>query len=138
MTVADVIGGLASCASVASFAPQAWRVVTTRDVSALSWKMYVLTVGGFALWTSYGVALGSWPIIVTNSLCLVLSAFILSMLLVPERLRARLGVRIDPSSPLARDRRRASSGLAPDGHRAHTSRELRTSARTSNRSRQAQ
>lgn len=70
-----IVGYLASICSVASFIPQAWKVVKTGDTSALS--VYCLTVTGFALWTVFGFMRGELPIILTNAICFCLSAFIL-------------------------------------------------------------
>jgi MtN3 and saliva related transmembrane protein len=47
--------------------------------------MYVITVVGFALWTAYGIMGRQWPLIVPNAICLALSAFILTMKLLPRR-----------------------------------------------------
>lgn len=85
MTLALIIGSLASLCSMASFAPQAWKIIRTRDTSAISARMYILTVTGFALWLFYGGLIGEWPIIVTNAVCLCLSAFILAMKMMPDR-----------------------------------------------------
>jgi MtN3 and saliva related transmembrane protein len=90
MDLASVIGTLAALASTTSFAPQAWKMVRTRDTSAVSTRMYAITVVGFALWLAYGVLLAQWPLIVTNAVCLGLSAFILAMKLLPERKRRRV------------------------------------------------
>ncbi len=47
--------------------------------------MYAITVTAFALWCAYGVMLGQWPLIASNSICLLLSGFILVMNLLPCR-----------------------------------------------------
>ena len=47
--------------------------------------MYVITVAGFALWMAYGIRLGQWPLILSNTICLLLSGFILLMKLLPRR-----------------------------------------------------
>jgi MtN3 and saliva related transmembrane protein len=78
--------------------PQAWRIVRTRDTQAISPVTYSFTVTGFALWTVYGLGLGEWPLIVTNSICFVLSAFILVMTLLPRGKKDAVADRIDPSS----------------------------------------
>ncbi|WP_432350205.1 PQ-loop domain-containing transporter (plasmid) [Shinella yambaruensis] len=62
---------------MSSFVPQAWKVVKSGDTSALSTRMYVLTVTGFALWAAFGVLKAEWPITGTNAICFCLSAFIL-------------------------------------------------------------
>jgi len=62
---------------MASFTPQIVKIWRERDASSVSLRMYVVTVTGFALWTVYGVMRGGWPIVVANSVCLVLSATIL-------------------------------------------------------------
>ena len=71
------LGVLASICSISSFVPQAVKTIRTGDTKSLSTTMYILTVVAFALWTSYGFVLGSWPIVITNAICLVLSASIL-------------------------------------------------------------
>lgn len=84
MDLVTIIGYLAALCSTTSFAPQAWRIVRTRDTSAISLRMYVITVIGFALWLAYGLMKGEWPLILTNGICLALSAFILVMKLLPQ------------------------------------------------------
>ena len=39
--------------------------------------MYAVTVTGFSPWTTYGVMTTSWPVTVSNIVCLFLSAIIL-------------------------------------------------------------
>ncbi|MEZ2409174.1 MtN3 and saliva related transmembrane protein [Bosea sp. OAE752] len=93
-----VAGTFAAVCSTISFVPQAWRIVRTRDTQAISPVTYSFTVTGFALWTVYGLGLGEWPLIVTNSICFVLSAFILVMTLLPRGKKDAVADRIDPSS----------------------------------------
>lgn len=57
---------------------------------------YSLTVTGFALWTAYGVGLGEWPLMVTNSVCFMLSAFILAMTLLPQAKKEAVADTLDP------------------------------------------
>lgn len=98
MDTATVIGYLASVLSIASFTPQAWKIIRSRDVEAISAKMYLATVTGFAMWTAFGVLKGEWPIIITNAVCFGLSAFILMMKLLPRTKRERVADTIDPSA----------------------------------------
>jgi MtN3 and saliva related transmembrane protein len=86
----DQEGRYGRLASVTSFIPQALKITKTRDTSAISTKMYTVTVTGFALWTLYGVLLSSYPLIVANGLCLLLSSFILAMKLLPQAWRDRM------------------------------------------------
>jgi MtN3 and saliva related transmembrane protein len=90
-----VVGVLAAIASTISFVPQAWRIVKARDVKSISTGMYSLTVCAFLLWTSYGVLLWNWPLIVPNVLCLVMSAFILTMKLLPGKKREIVAKSLD-------------------------------------------
>jgi MtN3 and saliva related transmembrane protein len=98
MTWIAVAGTLAALCSTISFVPQAWRIVRTRDTQAISPLTYSLTVTGFALWTAYGLGLGEWPLIVTNSICFVLSAFILVMTILPRPKKEAVAETIDPAS----------------------------------------
>jgi MtN3 and saliva related transmembrane protein len=84
MNIATLIGAVAAIASTTSFVPQAVRIVRTRDTEGISIGMYAITVVGFALWTTYGLLLESWPLVASNAICLALSAFIFLMTILPE------------------------------------------------------
>lgn len=77
--VVDGVGTLAALCSMASFLPQAVKIWRERDASAVSLRTYALTVTGFILWLTYGVLLQSWPVAVSNAVCLMLSAAVLLM-----------------------------------------------------------
>lgn len=81
MDMIAILGFIAAACSVTSFVPQAIKIDRTRDTSSLSPPMYALTTLGFMLWTIYGFARGEWPLIITNSICFILAAFILCMTL---------------------------------------------------------
>jgi len=102
-----MVGGLAAVISTASFTPQAWKIIKTRRTKDISLGTYTLTVVGFALWLSYGFMLGQWPLILSNSICLALSAFILCMKLLPGPSKAAVADALDPEagSPLQSRRR---------------------------------
>lgn len=98
MNLASTVGYLAAAASTSSFAPQAWKIIRTRETKDISTGMYVLTVVGFSLWTAYGVLLLQWPLILTNGICLALSAFILALKLLPTSSKKAVADAVDPSS----------------------------------------
>ena len=75
----DAIGSVAAVLTTASFIPQAWHSFKTRDVSGISLGMYSAFTLGVALWLLYGVLLQSWPLMIANSITLVLAAAILGM-----------------------------------------------------------
>jgi MtN3 and saliva related transmembrane protein len=95
---ATIIGFCATIASTVSFVPQAWKIIKSRRTHDISVGMYAVTVTGFALWTAYGVLLGQWPLIVTNSICLLLSAFILTMKLLPRPKKEAVADALDPTA----------------------------------------
>ncbi len=98
MTAGEWMGAFASVASVVSFTPQAWRIIKTRDTRSLSAPMYALTVTGFALWVGYGVGIESWQVIATNAICFLLSAFILTMKLLPRPEKEKVADALDPDA----------------------------------------
>ncbi|MDO9708067.1 SemiSWEET family sugar transporter [Paracraurococcus lichenis] len=98
MDTVSVIGGLATLCSTTSFVPQAWKVIRTRDTASISAGMYAVTVLGFSLWLTYGWLNGQWPLIVTNGICLLLSAFILVMKLLPKRQKEQVAEALDPAA----------------------------------------
>ena len=96
METATIVGSVAALASTVSFTPQAWKIIKSRSTHDISTGMYSLTVGGFMLWTIYGVLLGQWPLIVTNSICLLLAGFILMMKLLPRSKKEKVADALDP------------------------------------------
>lgn len=73
------VGTLAAICSMGSFVPQAVKIWREKCAEAVSLRMYAVTVAGFALWIGYGVALKSWPLVGSNTVCLLLAAAILAM-----------------------------------------------------------
>lgn len=86
----QLIGIAAAIASTVSFAPQAWKIIKTRDVTGLSTPMYLITVSAFALWLGYGWLKSDWALIMTNALCLALSGFIFVMISLPAKHRDKV------------------------------------------------
>jgi MtN3 and saliva related transmembrane protein len=54
------LGYFAALLSTASFAPQAWKIIRSRQTRDISLGMYVLTVFGFAAWSASCAANGRW------------------------------------------------------------------------------
>jgi MtN3 and saliva related transmembrane protein len=76
---ANIVGTGAALCSMTSFAPQIVKIWRERDASSVSLRMYVVTVTGFCLWVAYGVLIDSWPVAVSNIVCLAMSATILGL-----------------------------------------------------------
>ena len=93
-----VIGYAAACCSTASFTPQAWKIIKSRETKDISAGMYALTVSGFALWTTFGVLGMQWPLIIANFICLLLSSFILMMKLLPQPKKDAVADKLDPEA----------------------------------------
>ena len=79
MNLIDWVGSVAAFLTTASFIPQAWQTVRTRDVSGISLGMYSLFTAGVALWLVYGVLMEAWPIIIANIITTRLALMILVM-----------------------------------------------------------
>jgi len=75
----NLIGALAALCSMTSFVPQIVKIWRDRDASEISLRMYLITVTGFSLWIAYGVLTRSWPVAVSNAVCLALSGAILAL-----------------------------------------------------------
>lgn len=79
MLLSDAIGYVAAFLTTASFVPQAWLTLRTRDVSGISLGMYSVFTTGVALWLLYGWLTGAWPVVLANAVTLALASFILVM-----------------------------------------------------------
>jgi len=73
------LGYIAAALTTLAFVPQAVKTIRTRDTSGISLEMYVVFIVGVACWFGYGIALGSWPMILANAVTFVLAAIILAL-----------------------------------------------------------
>ena len=75
--IANIVGTGAALCSMTSFVPQIAKIWRERDASSVSLRMYLVTVTGFSLWVAYGVLIDSWPVAVSNVICLLMSGAVL-------------------------------------------------------------
>jgi MtN3 and saliva related transmembrane protein len=75
----DWLGFVAAGLTTLAFVPQALLSLRTRDVSGVSLGMYCAFTAGISLWLVYGLLIGSWPLIVSNTITFALAAGILAM-----------------------------------------------------------
>jgi MtN3 and saliva related transmembrane protein len=106
LDLSPIVGTAAALLSTISFMPQAIKIIRTRDTESISVGMYSITVLGFILWTAYGAMLSKWPIIGSNGTCLLLSAFILTMKLLPKYEKDKVADTLTPGTDNATSGRR--------------------------------
>ena len=97
MSAVTIVSLFAATLSMVSFVPQAFEIIRSRNTEGISLKMYSITVAGFITWLLYGVLLLQWAIIVQNIICLCLSAFILTMKLLPQEKKEAVADAVTPS-----------------------------------------
>ena len=71
------LGYVAATLTTLAFVPQAAKTIRSRDTSGISLGMYVVFVVGIVCWFGYGIALGSWPLILSYAVTFVLDSVIL-------------------------------------------------------------
>lgn len=71
------LGAAAATLTTISFVPQALKAIRSRETRGISLLMYAVFTLGIAFWFAYGIALGSWPMIVSNAITFALAATIL-------------------------------------------------------------
>lgn len=74
---AETLGFMAACCTTGSFIPQAWLVIRTRRTAGISLLMYSFFTVGVSLWLAYGLMTGALPIVLSNSVTLILASIIL-------------------------------------------------------------
>ena len=79
MDITNIIGALAGGLTTIAFIPQVartWKTGSARDISLFT---YLLFSCGVLLWLIYGIRLHALPIILANSITLLLSVSILGL-----------------------------------------------------------
>jgi len=77
MNVTEILGYLAAMCTTVAFLPQAIKTWKTKSAKDLSLPMFFLLCLGLSLWLTYGLLITNWPIIVANTVTLLLAASIL-------------------------------------------------------------
>jgi len=73
-----IIGIIAGICTTISFIPQIIKILKTRHVRDISLCMFAILTAGIFLWLVYGIFLRQFPIILANSVSLILCLFILA------------------------------------------------------------
>lgn len=71
------LGYLAAFCTTIAFIPQAVKVYKTKHTKDISLGMFSLLIVGFVFWLCYGLMLSSYPIILANSITLIIAIYIL-------------------------------------------------------------
>lgn len=81
----QLLGLVAACLTTTSLIPQVLQIWRSRSARDISLGMYLIFVTGIALWLAYGVIAGDLPLMLSNSVSLLLAGGILVMKLVFDR-----------------------------------------------------
>lgn len=73
------VGYAAATLTTIAFVPQALKTLKSRDTAGISLGMYAVFTVGVGFWFVYGWMLGSWPMILSNTVTFMLAATILAL-----------------------------------------------------------
>ncbi|BAT55332.1 hypothetical protein NOS3756_43110 [Nostoc sp. NIES-3756] len=77
MDFVTILGIVAATLTTVAFLPQVWRTWKTKSAKDVSFIMLIAFMSGLVLWLIYGIILNALPIILANSITLVLNFIIL-------------------------------------------------------------
>jgi MtN3 and saliva related transmembrane protein len=78
MSMIEILGYAAAMCTTGAYVPQVIRVWKTHSTHDISRKMLLVLMTGLALWLTYGLLQGQFPIVVANGVTLLLAGTILS------------------------------------------------------------
>jgi MtN3 and saliva related transmembrane protein len=73
------LGYVAAACTTSAFIPQVFMVWRQRGAPGVSTGMYLIFILGVCMWTAYGLAISSWPVVIANALTLLLASGVLGM-----------------------------------------------------------
>jgi MtN3 and saliva related transmembrane protein len=85
----QLVGFVAGALTTLAYVPQLIRTWRTRSVNDFSLGMLVALSVGIGLWLVYGIAIGSWPIIVANGVSFVFALVLVTFKLTCGRARVQ-------------------------------------------------
>lgn len=78
MNFFNIVGYIAAIFTTISFVPQAIHTIRTKNTKGISLPMYILFTIGVFLWLIYGIYFKMMPVIIANTITLVLASIILT------------------------------------------------------------
>ena len=76
-TIIEIIWYIAAFWTTVSFLPQAIKTIKTKDTKALSLPMYIMFIFWVFMWLIYWLMITSYPVIIANTITLILASIIL-------------------------------------------------------------
>ena len=77
MDAETFLGFLAAVLTTVAFVPQVYKIIKTNNTKDISLGMYVVFVLGITCWLVYAVMINNLPMLIANSLTLLLSGIVL-------------------------------------------------------------
>ncbi|WP_432474222.1 SemiSWEET transporter [Amphritea sp. HPY] len=85
MEPVTLIGLLAACCTTVAFIPQVIQILRTGNVDGISLMMYSVFTIGVTCWLIYGLALDDLPMILANTITLILAGMVLALTILKRR-----------------------------------------------------
>jgi len=85
MEPVTLIGLLAACCTTIAFIPQVIQILRTGNVDGISLMMYSVFTCGVTCWLIYGLALEDLPMILANTITLILAGMVLILTILKRR-----------------------------------------------------
>jgi MtN3 and saliva related transmembrane protein len=73
----ETLGYIAGILTTIAFVPQVMQIYKTKSAEDVSLAMFLLFTAGVVMWLIYGIQSNAFPVIVANSITLLLSCVIL-------------------------------------------------------------
>ncbi|HNW15229.1 MAG TPA: SemiSWEET transporter [bacterium] len=76
MSIVSLIGIAAAICTTVSFVPQVLKTIKTGQTKDISLSMYLIFTTGIVLWLIYGIMIRDLPIILANTVTVVLTSIV--------------------------------------------------------------
>jgi len=80
-----IVGAVAAVCTTSAFVPQVIRVARLKSAEDISLATFLVFSAGMAVWTVYGFLIGSIPVILANTVTLILALTIVVLKLSYDR-----------------------------------------------------
>jgi len=77
MDYIQIIGLTAAVLTTAANIPQTYKIVKTKSTKDISTVTYSMLIVGFVLWVAYGIMREDYPVLIANSISVLVCATIL-------------------------------------------------------------
>lgn len=98
MDYVQILGFLAAVLTTVANVPQTYKIIKTKSTKDISTLTYSFLIMGFVLWVTYGIIREDYPVLIANSISLLVCTTILLLKFASAKTLNKINKKVTPDA----------------------------------------